>query len=270
MARMRFEIESEPTGVSLPTYSSATYKLLQLLKEIDSAISGKFGGMVNWYIIDAKKNGTLALALESRVKPEARHPKVRHYDTAPKVAQSLVIGFENIEQRGISPPYLSELGIEKLSGMMDLLRKDGAKSFIATFIDDNRSISVTTKAAETLRELLPPRRKELSSVEGKLETISIHKTKKFIIYESISGKGVTCILRKEDLFAQAMEALGQKVAVSGEVSFNIKNEPCMVTVDVLRPLGKGELPTARELLGSDPDFTGDLSTDEYIREIRRG
>lgn len=28
-------------------------------------------------------------------------------------------------------------------------------------------------------------------------------------------------------------------------------------------------PTTAELTGSDPDFTGELSTDEYIRKIRR-
>ena len=30
------------------------------------------------------------------------------------------------------------------------------------------------------------------------------------------------------------------------------------------------LPTVAELTGSDPDFTGGLSTEEYIRSIRRG
>jgi hypothetical protein len=31
-----------------------------------------------------------------------------------------------------------------------------------------------------------------------------------------------------------------------------------------------ELPTVAELTGGDPDFTGELSTEEYIRSIRRG
>jgi hypothetical protein len=92
MARMRFEIEAESIGISLPTYSMATIKLLQLLREIDGAISGKTGGMVGWYIINSAKNGTFALELESHLKPEPKHRKISSFDTAPKVAQSFVTG----------------------------------------------------------------------------------------------------------------------------------------------------------------------------------
>jgi hypothetical protein len=154
--------------------------------------------------------------------------------------------------------------------LIDLISKDGAKSFIATALDENRSMSVTARSADVIRQLLPPKRQEPGSVEGKLETISIHRSKKFVIYESLTGKGVTCIINNDELLRLATESLGQKVVVSGMVSFNIKNEPCRVTVSALRILGRGKLPTVGELFGSDPDFTGNISTDEYIREIRRG
>jgi hypothetical protein len=272
MARMRFEIRGESTGISLPTYSAATFKLLQLLREIDSAVSGKHGGMVNWYIVDADKNGTLSLELESHLKPEPKHRKITSYDTAPKVAQSFVTGFENVESLGISPPFLSESGLEKLRDMVQLLSKNGAKSFIATVVDENnRSVAITAKAVETLKQLIPSKREELGTIEGKLETVSIHGSKKFIIYESITGKGVTCIMKNEDLLKPATDSLGCKVMVTGIISFNIKNEPCKVLADSIRVLGAGKkIPTADDLFGSDQNFTGDLSTDEYIREIRRG
>ncbi len=57
----------------------------------------------------------------------------------------------------------------------------------------------------------------------------------------------------------------------GLISINVKNEPLKVSVGSIRVLGEGKrLPLASELTGSDPEFTGDLSTDEYIRSIRRG
>ena len=271
MAKMRFEIEPDNIGVSLQTYNIATFRLIQLLREIDSAISGQSGGMVNWYVIDLGKNGTLALEIESHLKKEPKKPKKQFGDTAPAVTQSFITGFENIQQRGISPPYLSEYGLERLQDMMQLMHKNGAKGFIATSIDDLRSVSVNEAAIKTLQELLPPRRQEQGSVEGILETISIHGSKKLIIYESLSRKGVTCILPKSESIEQAKEALGKKVVVSGIVHFNIKDEPVKVVIEDLRILGFGKhLPKATELTGSDPNFTGDLTTDEYIREIRRG
>lgn len=272
MARMRFEIEADSGGVSLPIYNTATFKLMQLLREIDSAISGKTGGIIGWYVIDLAKNGTLGLEVESRLKkPPKRYRDRQTRDTAPAVTQSFVTGFENLEVRGISPPYLSEHGLEKMLSMMDLLHKNGAKGFIATSVEDHRSVAVTERAARTLRELLPPRREEKGSVEGTLETISIHRRKTLIIYDSLSHKGVTCILPKEEPLKQATEALGKKVVISGLVCFNIKDEPVKIVVGNLRVLGLGkQLPTAAQLTGSDPDFTGDLTTDEYIERIRRG
>ena len=103
MARMRFEIEVAPGGINLKTYTIATTKFLQLLREIDSAISGKGGGMVSWYVVNAKRNEGLdesidtvqniAIEIESRIKPPPLRPKQPIRDTAPAVAQSFVTGF---------------------------------------------------------------------------------------------------------------------------------------------------------------------------------
>jgi hypothetical protein len=274
MSKMRFEIEVDRIGigVSLQTYNIAMIKLIQSLREIDSAISGQSGGMVNWYVVDLGKNGTLTLDIESHLKRIPKKPKKQFRDTAPAVTKSFITGFENIQQHGISPPYLSESGLERLLDMMQLMKKNGARGFIATSIDDQRSASVNEVAIKNLQELLPPRRQEQGSIEGMLETISVHGNKKLIIYESFSGKGVTCSLpNSEEYIEQAKEALGKKVVVSGMVHFNIKDEPVKVTIENLRILGFGKhLPTTKELTGSDPNFTGDLSTDEYIQEIRRG
>ncbi len=72
------------------------------------------------------------------------------------------------------------------------------------------------------------------------------------------------------MFQQAAAALGRRVAVSGTVSANIKSEPVKVLVETIRELGVGELPATTDMTGSDPDFTGGMSTEDFIRSIRRG
>ncbi len=271
MARMRFEIKTDSGGISLLTYNTATFKFLQILREIDGAISGKSGGMVSWYIVDVDKNGTLALDIESRLNRPPKRPRQQIRDTAPAVAQSFVTGFENIEHRGISPPYLSEFGLAKLQDMMSLLHGDGARGFVATALDEKRSVAVTEKAADTLRKLLPSRREAEGSIEGMLETVSVHKVPKIVVYESLTRKGVTCLIAGDEMMKEATENLGKKVLVSGKVFFNIKEEPVRIAVRSLRVLGiRKKPPTVAEFKGSDPNFTGDMSTDEYIRSVRRG
>jgi hypothetical protein len=70
---------------------------------------------------------------------------------------------------------------------------------------------------------------------------------------------------------QAISNLGRRVIVSGIVSYNAVGEPVKVEVDRLRVLKEEkELPTIVEMLGMTPDITGDLSTEEHIRQLRDG
>jgi hypothetical protein len=130
-------------------------------------------------------------------------------------------------------------------------------------------VEVSRRAADNIGELLPVRRESVGAIEGRLEAISIHRAKKFVVYHSITRKAVNCSFKDDEFLEEAKRALGERVHVSGVVKTNIKSEPVMVEVNRLRILGKGRLPTTGELTGSDPDFTGGLSTDEFIRRIRR-
>lgn len=270
MSRLRFEIEGEPNRISLPTYSEATQRVVQILRELDVAISGRGGPSLNWYVTDVSKNGSLGIEVQSRVRPsnKANQPRI---DVSGSVAESFVTTFENIQDRGISPPYLSEFGIQKLQRMVSLLRKNGATAFRASSVDRNRSVTVDESAEKTLNQLIPTIRTYEGTVEGRLETISVHKETRFIIYHAISKKAVTCKIERDADLDSAKQALGKKVAVSGIVSINVKGEPLHMTVLELRILGRDKiLPLAADLTGADPDFTGSLSTEEYIRSIRRG
>jgi hypothetical protein len=270
MSKLLFEIKGDPNRISLTTYSSATAKLVQLLRELDVAISRHGHGSLQWYISGLSKNGSLGIEIRSEVR-KTKDEKRPLKDVSVQVTQSLVTGFENIEELGISPPFLSEFGLEKLNGMMSLLHKNGAKGFAATAVEQKRSVSVSDRAANTLRDLLPPKRDIEGSVEGRLETISVHGQKRFVLYHSLTGKAVSCKIESDSDLQKALQALGKKVWVAGTVSINVKSEPLSVKVREFRVLGSGRrLPTAAELTGSDPHFTGDMGTDEYIRSIRRG
>jgi len=66
--------------------------------------------------------------------------------------------------------------------------------------------------------------------------------------------------------------LGARVQVSGIVSRNEKGEPVRVLLEKetdLKIFGFDlKILPFKKLGGSDPDFTGDLSTEEFIRKIR--
>ena len=122
-----------------------------------------------------------------------------------------------------------------------------------------------------VRLLTRVRNKSIGSVEGRLELVSTHvRTRRFNIYHAITNKAVRCNLPVA-MEEQAISNLGRRVIVSGIVSYNAVGEPVKVEVDRLRVLKEEkELPTIVEMLGMTPDITGDLSTEEHIRQLRDG
>ncbi|MBL8236832.1 MAG: hypothetical protein JNM66_05405 [Bryobacterales bacterium] len=270
MARLRFEIKGDPNSVSLETYSQATLQVMGILRELDTAISRRSTGTLNWYISRLHNNGTLLLEVLSKQRQLKRQTAVPA-DVSAEVAASFITGLDNIEHHGTSPPYLTDSGMRKVKGMVSLIHKNGAKGFVASAPDVKKSVDVSERSSKTIDELLPVKTEAVGSVEGRLEAISIHGSKKFVIYHSVSNKAVNCLFDQQRIMDKVLLTLGGRVVVFGEVFSNAKGEPVRVAVSDFDLIDvAGRLPSVSEIAGSDPNFTGSLSTEEYIRSIRRG
>jgi hypothetical protein len=269
MARVQFDIIGEPEKISVGTFFGSFSIALTLLREFDQAISGKYHGSLLWYISRLHGNGSLSLQFRSDPKRKKKEPIAEIRDFGPQVTNAFVTGFENIEKKGISPPYLSEFGMARIDSLLRFIKEDRAKEFEVS--DLTRSVRVSNKSSENLGQLLPVTRESIGSIEGKLEAISIHKRPRVMVYHSITRKAVTCRFEESEFLDAMKSALGHRVVVSGNVHSNIKGEPIRVEMEALRVLGpESALPDIEELGGSDPMFTGEMTTDEFIRSIRGG
>ena len=64
---------------------------------------------------------------------------------------------------------------------------------------------------------------------------------------------------------------GKRVNVTGMVQYNARGEPMRVEPEAIRALrDESELPTIEEMSGRYPDLTGELSTAQFLREVRGG
>ena len=108
------------------------------------------------------------------------------------------------------------------------------------------------------------------SVEGTLETVSIHRGSRFTIYHSRTKKAIRCdIPQGSELLDHAKEALGSRVLIAGILHTNAIGEPTRIAAETLRILReRHELPSIASLGGKYPDLTGDLTTNDFIRNIR--
>src|SRR5437016_5326409 len=103
MSRLTFEINGPKHEIAFETFTRATSSVVAILNELDRAISRRKGkGTLVWYVYDLSTNGNLLIEVESKVKGRALRGEAIQ-DKSGDVANSLVIGFENVESKGISP-----------------------------------------------------------------------------------------------------------------------------------------------------------------------
>lgn len=263
MAKLVLTVKGLLGKISLESFLIVIDSSLDILKDLDSAISKQPQGSLDWVIEDIYPTGSIGIEIMSKV----RDPKI---DYAKEVAESYYNGIEIIHTKGITPPYFSDNCLKLLGKMAKGLRKNGAEAVEVCDPIKEKTTQFDSGIITTTNQLIGYSYKSFGSVEGTLEMISIHKPARFNVYHSVSLHAVRCNLKEEDI-EKVKEALGRRVVVSGLVSYNTKHEPKRVEVEELEIIPReDELPTIDDFIGSDPDYTGEMTTEEYIRSIRSG
>lgn len=269
MTTLRIDIAGNPKSIPFRYFLDVGNNSLAILSDLDPRFSHRSQGNVEWFMNDLSVNGALRIEVYSQVR-KLRHKQLS--DVAPAVAGSFVEGFGMLEREGRSPRYFSMAGMARAMKMTSILGHNTARAIFAQVVDQQESVEITQTSVRNLRDLLPESYKAIGSVEGTLEAISIHKKPMFVVYEAMFGKAVSCRWAGLEILNKLKESLGKRVRVQGLVSRNSRSEPRTVmlySASDLQVFGDDlEILPFRSLGGSDPDFTGDMSTEEFIREIR--
>lgn len=260
LATVRLKLEGEPKSIPLRVFLTAIQNELKILSDLDTAISGEPNGTLDWFVTEMRV-ASLEVVTESR-------PKSDYRDIGPEVSKGIVASLEEIENRGATPPYLSHTGMQSVKRLLGTVGKGKASGLLMASPSENVQISVTSKASENVRQLLPIRYHSLGSVEGKIEMINIHGGSRFVVYDARTRRAITCKFDSKVWMDLVKNALGRRVNISGMVHANTRGEPLRVDIDDIRVLrSKEELPSIDDIAGIDPDFTGNRSTADYLRSM---
>ncbi|MFC2009081.1 hypothetical protein ACFLUT_03405 [Chloroflexota bacterium] len=260
MAEIVFRMLGQEGTISVGSFVDVLQDSMRLVRELDSATSLKRTGALNWTISDLR-TGSAVVSIKSR-------PKQADLDNSAQVVAAFVGGLSRLEREAVTPPYFSDSSLGLVQSIVRRLGSDGIAGLVVESPDTNELAEVGIDMGQLVSKLRGTRYAAQGSVEGTLETVSIHRAPRFNVYHSITLRAVRCTL-PEDLVAEAGGALGRRVVVSGLVHYNAVDEPVTVDVEAMRLLPpEDHLPSIEDFIGSDPGFTGDLSTGEYIRRMR--
>jgi len=184
------------------------------------------------------------------------------------VAPRFMAYLNRLETQGEAPNELDRDAIETFSRVAGPSAPD---EVVMTIRDGGPALEVSPALRTNAEKILKPKLRSLGTVKGRLEYLNIHGTRNVLrIFPEIGPAKVTCYF-PEHLLDKAKSGIGQTVRVRGLVTYLARDaHPSSVRVeeiDVLPP--NDELPNLSELRGAAPDLTGDLSSEDFIREIRR-
>jgi hypothetical protein len=236
---------------------------LAVLGHIDAKNSedGKSG--IRWHVVKATTNTPLTLTLEAHVPAKRR-------DNSKAVVKSYIHGMRKLESGKGVPSDFGDDTLKEARALFGIL--DRGVSRMEFTAPGEEKIVPTLRSAALIDEFFGRRAAYHladTTIDGSLETVTIHGGEAFDVFDQLTGTRVRCVL-PEGKLNEAVGAMGKRVAVSGRAKFSDKGRAISIEVDSIRVLrGRKDLPAASEFEGEGRlDITGGIDSVEFVRRLR--
>lgn len=172
-------------------------------------------------------------------------------------------------QKDEAPPL--KLDYMALQSLKELTTVLGSRMPEVLVKRDGQTVSVSSRLAKQVDQILGPYQYEIGSFVGHLEQINLHDAYKFTLYPVNRGSSLTCQFPRH-MKRDAIEALDHYVRVYGKFRYYVNYpQPIDIRVQEIEIMpDESEIPSITELRGAAPDAMGNLSSEEFVRRVRDG
>jgi hypothetical protein len=265
MAEPIFMRIGEGKSIDLAEFHRTTGHFLGLLQEFDSAVAKTSAGFLNWIVTSLQASPSPIVGVTPSVRRRARHA----LDISGWVEKELITGIGTLNEGKERPRIFSDAALTRLHVIAKTAPIIG-DSQIYTGASESIKLhtSISVKTFNQVEELTIPRSISFGTVLGSLETISVHKGLEFRVWEEESRRPVRCIVTDSRLRTRALNSLGAKVVVSGNIKADRYGRPISMVVENFDPIQVPDnLPSIAEMKGLVPDFTGGASLREFLEDL---
>jgi hypothetical protein len=252
---LTFKIDGAKSGaedIPLDTFLKVMNGMSTVASEVDRAVSNNQKS-VRWEIIALEHHSAELSIRPVPIKPlPAQNLEISH------IIRTGLYAIQSRQQK--RPPAFTDQALKSLKGAVQAL---GGK--FQLFISDAQApVELNMETIAQIDQWLEPNREATGTIEGQLESATIHNVNRFTVWEK-SGNKVECHFPKEMTF-EVKQALGERVVVRGKVRY--RSDGIAVSVRATRLGGfvpQNEMPQIEDLVGVwDLGMTGD----QYIRRLR--
>jgi hypothetical protein len=166
----------------------------------------------------------------------------------------------------------SEASVHRVDKLGELT--GGIRGIELAPISESGTVGDPVRVDEALREharsAIAPQETSTGSVSGLLDVLNARQRRvlRGSIYNSRTRHAVTCLI-PVDRVGDVTGAFGRRVLVGGPLTRNEVGQVIRIELVDLEILPDDfRVPTVDEMLGVDSQWTGELSTDEYMESVR--
>jgi hypothetical protein len=266
MYRLSLRIDGE---ITIEAFNEAVANFLRLLHEVERSVVGE--RMVRWTLEEMRRSSPALLTFLGTPRPKRRkrnEPARPTPDYAPAVGAALLSGVGKLDRGEGRPEAFTDDALDASLGLSRVQMRRGIRTL--SVIGENGHpgkradvLDVTERVAAAVKDIIGPKYTAPGTVEGVLQAIYSRGMLYFVIYDSIYGGRVRCDI-PDKLKTQALSAFDESVLVSGMVSRDSEGHPRYIKASNIEKIGTEELP--QSIRGLDPDFTGTLTSAEYLKQ----
>ncbi len=214
-----------------------------LLGEVGAAVVDGDPQSVQW-LVQAVSSGSIRFELRpepvTKTIPHARMSEVVH-----AVADGLAL----LERHAERPPFFTDRALERASDLVDQIGR-GVRAIEVG--NAKAKVSLTPNLKVNVADVL--RRgglvDSIGTIEGRLETVSVHERRYFNVYDDLTGERIECRFGGDLELADVGRAVGRRVAVTGKITYRASGEIVMVEAEQFYVFPEPEsLPSAEDVRG---------------------
>ena len=171
---------------------------------------------VKWVIAEISFSSPLQLvAIPKRVTSDVDPAVVK------RISSAVVEGIEHLRNYGDRPPLFSDPVLHRIRRLARFADSEHTKTIQVSNGKAER-VDVGSRVAANVEDLFGPVVESYGSVEGRLEGVFVHNTRRFFVYDSLTNKQIRCDFTDDVSLREVLDAFEKRVAVTGHLRARAK------------------------------------------------
>ncbi|MGW1497254.1 hypothetical protein ACWCQW_01460 [Streptomyces mirabilis] len=262
------EVRIAPTStrLDLKTYTQILNEVRMSLEEVDRTALPVRSPRLRWAIDEMTMESDVRIVLVPAVVPAKRT-----WQSIAAPLHGFVDGIESLTESPRIPPFFSERTVARVGHIGKHLGAGGVEQVAVTSLNGDRHTAVVDEeTVSNATQAVLPAKSAFSSVTGTLDVLSHSKgsSPRALIRDPRTRHAVR-VVAHSDHSELLRNAWGRRVMASGILQRNSEGQAVslqMTDLEVL-PDYQSRMDPA-DILGINPRITGDLSTAEYLKQVR--